>query len=354
MACKGNKPLRDRDAIITYEGLIFRVLGYTHPKDAYVCDLEYAPKSRFQSPLKKAIRSNGENIYYKFYGEQVFQYVKNNAPHYLILYKPTGTKTIGVKLNQIKAVRYPQEGLKKLLQRRDKIAKTAKTLLEVIISESNLDLEDFGVFGSLLHQIYNPKYADLDFIIYGRKNLSRLLSALKRLYDDPKSDVKNEFEGWNKINPNKPSRFTELSMREYCWHMYRKKIYGVYNSRILGREIKFEFEPVLNYDEIVNDYDRLRIRRLGWVTIRGLTLNSPNRLYMPSIFRVKVFDKPKIRQIISYVEDFRGQLEEGDRFVARGYLEEVELNGVCFHQLALSYHPKYCEQLLKAEFRPDA
>ena len=40
--------LRDRDAIQTAEGLIFRVFGYSHPKDAYICDAEYA-SSKFSN-----------------------------------------------------------------------------------------------------------------------------------------------------------------------------------------------------------------------------------------------------------------------------------------------------------------
>jgi len=37
-----NYRLRDRDAIISKEGLIFRVFGYNHPEKALICDAEYA------------------------------------------------------------------------------------------------------------------------------------------------------------------------------------------------------------------------------------------------------------------------------------------------------------------------
>ena len=46
--------LRDRDAILTRDDLIFRVYGYIHPSGAYICDPEYAsPKSLSQLILEQ-------------------------------------------------------------------------------------------------------------------------------------------------------------------------------------------------------------------------------------------------------------------------------------------------------------
>jgi len=49
-----NLALRDRDAIETAEGLIFRVFGYSHPSNAYICDAEYASAKIFQSKDPRA------------------------------------------------------------------------------------------------------------------------------------------------------------------------------------------------------------------------------------------------------------------------------------------------------------
>ena len=43
-----NLNLRDRDAIQSAEGIIFRVFGYCHPANAYLCDAEYASSKIFQ------------------------------------------------------------------------------------------------------------------------------------------------------------------------------------------------------------------------------------------------------------------------------------------------------------------
>ena len=62
--------LRDRDAIATKEGLIFRVLGCTHPADYYVCDAEYASDSIFRSDNPKAFRKGARGLWYKFFEDE--------------------------------------------------------------------------------------------------------------------------------------------------------------------------------------------------------------------------------------------------------------------------------------------
>ena len=69
--------LRDRDAIITRDGIIFRVYGYIHPSNAYVCDPEYAPSNVFKSLNPRARRGKNETVYYKFFADEGLKLVFN-------------------------------------------------------------------------------------------------------------------------------------------------------------------------------------------------------------------------------------------------------------------------------------
>jgi len=51
--------------------------------------------------------------------------------------------------------------------------------------------------------------------------------------------------------------------------------------------------------------------------------------------------------VVSYVEEFRLQVETGERIVVRGNLEEVETRNGGFHQITLSYGRDYFDQVLK-------
>jgi len=62
--------LRDRDGIVTREGLIFRVFGYSHPPNAYICDAEYASANIFSSKVPRAPRDGSISpLFYKFYDD---------------------------------------------------------------------------------------------------------------------------------------------------------------------------------------------------------------------------------------------------------------------------------------------
>ncbi|MBN1357203.1 hypothetical protein JW988_00375, partial [Candidatus Bathyarchaeota archaeon] len=62
--------LRDRDSILTQEGLLFRVFGYSHPPNAYICDAEYASADVFTSKDPRAPRTGGNQNFYKFYNDE--------------------------------------------------------------------------------------------------------------------------------------------------------------------------------------------------------------------------------------------------------------------------------------------
>jgi len=80
--------LRDRDAIITRDNIIFRVYGYFHPPNAYVCDVEYAPATVYKSTIPRALRAKRKQVYYKFYADEGLRFVQQNYPQYTVLYEP--------------------------------------------------------------------------------------------------------------------------------------------------------------------------------------------------------------------------------------------------------------------------
>src|SRR5450759_2355548 len=110
-----NINLRDRDASQTREGLIFRVFGYSHPKDGYVCDAEYATSKIFQSTDPRAPRTGRSELFYKFYNDEGMRLIAKKYPQYLINHEMLGLKIVGVPQNLIVEARQPQPRLQELL-----------------------------------------------------------------------------------------------------------------------------------------------------------------------------------------------------------------------------------------------
>ncbi|MEM4650077.1 MAG: hypothetical protein QXP78_05375, partial [Candidatus Bathyarchaeia archaeon] len=177
--------IKDRDALISKEKIIFRVLGYTHPLNGFVCDAEYAPSNIFISKNPKALRENFQKEkYFKFYEHEGILFIKKNFPEYQVSLPYLKDKVIGLKKNQIIQVKFPEEKLKTVFysENNDELMNALHKVLSEILDRSKLSLSDFGVFGSILHDFYHPSYSDLDFIIYGRKQLLELKEVLKEIY----------------------------------------------------------------------------------------------------------------------------------------------------------------------------
>jgi predicted nucleotidyltransferase len=348
--------LRDRDAIVTREGLIFRVFGYSHPSKAYICDAEYAPAEIFKSKNPKAFRNKGPHVFYKFYEDEGWRFVRKNFPQYTIFHEMLRKNVVGVYPSNVVKVRKPDEELGRLVETRpkDELVAALQNVLEFTIQCSNLSTKNFGVFGSLLHGFHHPKFSDIDLIIYGGKNAVRLCENLQKLYRDRSSMLRNEFETDESVR-GKRWRFLNYSPKEYVRHQRRKMIYALFNDEESGRVIKTEFEPVKGWEEISNEYDaEARVKQRGWTKMHAHVVEDRDAPFIPSIYSIeplKVLNRAKeaakASRIISYVEEFRMQARRDETIYVEGNLEEVLAPKGNFYQVTLTYCPRYYEQALK-------
>jgi len=347
---------RDRDAPITEEALIFRVYGYVHPPGYCVCDLEYAPEKVYESVDPRSVRARDGKRFYKFYFDGGLNFVKKRFPRYQFFYRPLQTRLVGLAEEQISETRRPDERLRLIFDsdREDALVQALIELLMKIFEASKLKISDFGVFGSIMHDFYDPKYSDLDLVVYGKRQLLELMEVLEDLYSDTGSGFQNEFEGWGLSMSPLNWKFKYYSIAEYGWHQRRKTVYALYKSADLNRTVKVEFEPVKRWSEIANEYaDDERIESLGWVVATVKILDDSESFFMPSIYPVEVlrigkrFKNVDVERVVSYVEEFRMQLKEGEEGMVRGRLEKVSGRGGEFHQITLSYGPSYFKQVLK-------
>ena len=348
--------LRDRDAVVTKEGLIFRVFGYSHPPDAYICDAEYAPEESFTSDNPKASRNSGSHVFYKFYEDEGWKFIRRSFPQYMIFHKMLRMKVLGIDRHDIAEVRKPEVRLRTLIdsQVKDELVSAMENVIEVAGKRSGLSCEDFGVFGSMLHGFHHPKFSDLDLVIYGREKLAALLRTLKGLYEDDSSPLKNEFET---DQPLKGKRwlFQNFSPEEFLWHQRRKMIYALFNDAKSGRIIKTEFEPVKDWGEILNEYDSgARIMQKGWVKIQARITEDSDAPFIPSVYQVQPLsilsgsrEAAEAKGVVSYMEEFRLQARKDEVVYIEGNLEEVTTSTSAFYQIALTYCPRYYEQALK-------
>lgn len=345
--------LRDRDAIVTEDGFIFRVYGYLHPSGGYVCDPEYAAPKIFKSTNSRARRGENEVVFYKFFADEGMKLILHKFPQYTIFYEPLQKCLVGVNEDDISEARKPDAGLQRVLEKEpdDVLLKALHDLFERVLSQSGLRKEDFGVFGSLLHGFYHPNFSDLDFIVYGKPNMDKLCEALETLYMED-SSLRNEFDHMAAVE-SKDWKFVNYSLEEYVWHQRRKMIYGYFDSKDAGRVVKAEFEPVKSWSENVDRFNQFaRIYHAGWIKAVVEVTCDKDAPFIPSVYPVevkKVLDGPQVdvRRIFSYMEEFRMQAKQGEQVLVEGNLEKIVDGTDVFHQITLSYGPRYYEQTMK-------
>jgi predicted nucleotidyltransferase len=308
----------------------------------------------FKSTNPRARRGEDEPVYYKFFADEGLKLVYDMFPQYTVFYEPLQKCLVGVNEEDILEVRRPDVGLKEVLAKEpdDVLLKALQDLFARVSSQSGLSEEDFGVFGSLLHGFYHPSFSDLDFIVYGKENMDRLCEALETLYrEDP--SLRNEFDHMKAVEA-KDWKFINYSLEEYLWHQRRKMIYAYFDSRDAGRVVKAEFEPVKTWTENVNEFNNFaRISHVDWIKAVAEITDDKDAPFIPSVYQIdikEILEGPKvdhITRICSYMEEFRMQAKQGEKVLVEGNLEKVVDGTNIFHQITLSYGPRYYEQTLK-------
>ena len=353
--------LRDRDGIFTKEGLIFRVFGYSHPPNEYICDAEYAAASVFTSTDPRAPRTGGNQLFYKFYNDEGLKLVFARFPQYTFFHEMLGQKVVGVNQVDVAEARKPKERLQALVGAypKDELVDAMHRVLETILHGSGLSVKNFGVFGSMLHGFHHPKFSDIDLTVYGKKENVKVRETLETLYADGASDFRNEF-GTDEAMQGKRWRFKNYSVKEFIWHQKRKQIYGLFDDAKSGRTIKAEFEPVKAWSEIAPEYDpEARILRKGWVKISARVTADADAPFIPSVYSIEPLEVLSGRRealeavrVFSYMEEFRLQAKKDETVFVEGNLEEMVSPKGSFHQITLTYCPRYYEQVLKAANSP--
>jgi predicted nucleotidyltransferase len=177
---------------------------------------------------------------------------------------------------------------------------------------------------------------------------------LETLYSDDSLGLRNEFET-DEAMKGKQWRFKNYGVKEFLWHQKRKLIYGLFHDVKSGRTIKTEFEPVKEWSEIASEYDsETRILRKDWVKINARVVADSDAPFIPSVYGIEPLevlsgtkDALEAVRVISYMEEFRLQAQRDEKVCVEGNLEEVVSPKGSFRQIALTYCPRYYEQVLK-------
>ena len=303
--------LRDGDAVLTEDGFIFYVFGYEHPPDRYHGFLRYVPerhKEHFDLEwldlgwwMKGVKIVRPMEIYTPESYHEIIEALRRTFPDYLQYSKPLGRWMITVPKEKIAEAYVPSRRLLSLLRRgaEGPLEEKALSLIGTLSKEARIPMGFFGVRGSISLGTSRPG-SDIDVAVYGSSNHREVKSVLLRL----------EGEGLLGLK-----RGTSLDRKRLNKGIFQGKDFVVNATR---RFSEMRAGPTA-------------LRPLEPVEVECVCTSAGEAMFRPAIYGVEDCEAVgesgvpyEVSQIVSMIGTYRDVVKEGERFRARGVLEEVQ------------------------------
>ncbi len=329
---------RDKDYLKTKEGLLFCVVGYSHPSDRVIAYLKYVPgeglwrdeKFTYERILKQYTM---EDI------ESTIKFLEERYPFYVDYLECIGGRMSAVPINRIAYHYVPSEKIRKIKVSKEKkvLEKKLIELIELLVSHSSIPFENFGVTGSILLGIQG-EHSDIDLVIYGARNSFKIRKTMKKLFKEKKL---------------LPLEGPEL--RKYCEENSKK--YGVPYQQIevfYSRKVDrgyfngtfFSWHGVRSYSEIPEGLER--VTPLGFIEAVCEVKRNKESFFLPAVYTVSLTSvnskevrvnesslKRSLKEIVSYQGLYSGLFNVGDKVYVKGKLEEVKKGHSIYHRIVI-------------------
>jgi len=319
---------RDRDFLQTSEDFFFCVVGPLHPPERVISYIKYVPsesgvwgrdEKRFSRILQKYTIPNLL---------ETFNYLETNYPHYLF-HSPADNITItAVPQQNIKEHFKPEKKLSQLRQapQLDALQQKLVRFTRFLEETSSVPGESFGVTGSLLLDIHQPKFSDLDVTVYGLNDSWVLHKALSENRNSEMAMKRLEGQALEEWCIKKAKQYP-LTAKEALKLYDRKWNLGVFEDTWVS------IHPVKLESEVTEEYGEVTYHPCGQVTIQAVVRDNIGCLFLPAVYKieeVQVLEGPqlgKVTEVVSYESLYDGLAENGETIQARGKLERVTKKG---------------------------
>ncbi len=301
---------------MTKEGFIFNTFGYEHPSKVVFAFLKYIPaefKTLFNVNMLERTWKYGEKQLFraeKLYTAKNYQIFvdvfRRNFPDYVYYCHLRNKELISAPLTNIQTVYVPRDCLKALRKTKklDKLQEKALELLTLISKESGVDIDDFGIHGSIALNMHAPE-SDIDFVVYGSENFRIVEDAIASL-----------------VNAGKLSYIFNNRLDAL------RRFQGRFHGKI------FMYNATRTSEEVKTKYGMFRYSSLDAVRFECTVADDTETMFRPAIYKItdyKSLDSAselaieKIpHRVVSNIGCYRNVARQGTKIKVAGTLERVE------------------------------
>ena len=312
---------KDRDFVETVEGLIFCVVGYLHPPDRVTAYLKYVPDAEGKWRRGEVSYARVIPYYHVSQVENTYGFLGERHPEYLFDCPVRNITVSSVPRDRVKAYYRPRERLESVMSDPgDGLEFKLRDLVTILSGLAGLDVEDFGVTGSILTASHSPDFSDIDLTVYGGEASAALRGALRETRRNdgviqPFNASKREV--WSLSREGRfPLGFGELmEFAERRWN------YGVYMGTY------FSVHPVRTDSEVAEAYGDNRYIPLGGVRGSATVADASEGIYLPAVYGLEDVETDsgrEVAEVASYEGLYADMFYEGERVEFGGVLERVE------------------------------
>ena len=335
----GGYVFRDREFIRTPEDLFFCVVGDQHPRNKAISYLRYAPSSSGScggegKHFRRAMPEYSIPHLLKNIG-----YLKKEYPHYVFHSDVFSIEISAVPHSKVTQHYRPQDKLRQLsnIENPDILQKRALEIVAYLSETVKISNETFGVTGSILIDIHNTEFSDVDLTVIGGKNGFKLKRTLPDLFLDKDEPVNHVSENVLKKLFSNRVKEHPLSLNEVKSLNSRQWNYGTFKGTI------FSLHTVRSVSEITNNYGDHFFHSSGMVKGEAIITDTSESLFNPHIYKIEKFKNNEenmvkdVKEVVSYSGIYGGKFEVNDEVALHGKLEIVEnkTTGALFHRIII-------------------
>jgi len=319
---------RDRDFIQTNEGFFFCVVGPLHPPKRVISYIKYVPS-------KSGVWGSGEKKFSRILQKytipnllETFSYLEQNYPGYLF-HSPVDNITItAVPHERISEHFRPEEKLAQLRQASQLDALQHKLIhfTKFLEEASSVPAGSFGVTGSLLLDIHQPTFSDLDIIVYGVKESWLLKKALTENRDAEMAMKRLKGKALKDWCIKKAEQYP-LTAKDALKLYGRKWNLGFFEDRWVS------VHPVKLETDITEEYGKKTYNPCGQVTIEAVVSDNVESLFLPATYQIEDVQfvdgaqTVNVTEVVSYEGLYDSLAENGEKIQTKGKLERVTEKG---------------------------
>jgi predicted nucleotidyltransferase len=226
--------------------------------------------------------------------------------------------------NKIKTHFQPEQKLAQLKEtpNRDSLQEKLIRFTRFLAKTAGICDSSFGITGSLLLDIHQPTFSDIDLIVYGVKDSWALKKALTKKGG---SDVIKHLEGkaleeWG----IKKSKEYPLTVEEAVNLYKRKWNLGFFEDRWAS------IHPVKLESEVTEEYGEKTFTPCGQVEIEAIVSDNVDSLFLPARYQiedVKFLDghpSVDVAEVVTYEGLYASAAENNERIHVKGKLEGIK------------------------------